>query len=149
MNLINFTEAIKIIEAEERHWLNDKIGLIPDFEGTTFGDQKYASNAWKLIRAIVKSPEKSVSLDECKIITGNPKWIEMMDHDNIIMIDDQNRVKADSKILLNIFEEVVNKKGFDDILKKVCERVEVDSEQRTRELIWRRKKSRRSWFWWW
>ncbi|CAG8503984.1 11781_t:CDS:2 [Diversispora eburnea] len=133
-------KTVETLEAEEKHWLTNRIGLIPDFEETAFDDQKYASCAWKLIRKLVKSEERSLPLKECRTITGNPKWIEMMDHDNIIMIDDQHNVKADSKILLNIFEKIVNDEEFDELLENVCERVEeVDKEQRTRELIWSKK----------
>lgn len=81
----------------------------------------------------------------------------MLDHDNIIMIDDHHNVKADSKILQNIFEEIVNSEGFEELLDNVCERVEeVDKEQRTRELIWSKKNDqvirfgqpkKGGWFW--
>ncbi|CAG8641526.1 10543_t:CDS:2 [Acaulospora colombiana] len=151
-DLIKSTEALEI---EEKHWITSRIGLIPDFEESAFDDQKYALCAWKLIKALVKSQEKSLPLKDCRIITGNPKWIEMMDHDNIIMIDDQQNVKADSKILQNIFEETVNEEGFDELLDNVNERVEeVDKEQRTRELIWSKKNNQvvrhappKGWFW--
>ncbi|CAG8539692.1 11566_t:CDS:10 [Acaulospora morrowiae] len=133
-------KTVDILETEERHWITNRIGLIPDFEESAFDDQKYAFCAWKLIRALVKSPTKTLSLRDCRVVTGNPKWIEMMDHDNIIMIDDEQNVRADSKILLNIFEEIVNEEGFDELLDNVGERVEeVDKEQRTRELIWSKK----------
>ncbi|CAG8516978.1 27642_t:CDS:2, partial [Racocetra persica] len=119
---------------------NDINGLIPDFEESAFDDQKYASCAWKLIRKIVKSDDNSVSVEEGRKITGNPKWIEMMDHDNIIMIDENQKIKADSKMLQKIFEDIVEEDDFDEILNNVCERVEeVDKEQRTRELIWSKK----------
>ncbi|RIA87553.1 hypothetical protein C1645_777069 [Glomus cerebriforme] len=136
----NISDTASLLENEERSWIISQIGLIPDFEETAFDSQKYASCAWKLISAIVRSEEKRLSVNECRVITGNPKWIEMLDHDNIIMIDEKGYVKADSKILQNIFEEFVNSEEFDDLLNNVCERVEeVDKEQRTRELIWSKK----------
>ncbi|CAG8776390.1 2727_t:CDS:2, partial [Cetraspora pellucida] len=113
----NISETAKHLENEERTWLINQIGLIPDFEESAFDDQKYASCAWKLIREIVKSPVHSVTIEEGRKITGNPKWIEMMDHDNIIMIDDHQRIKADSKMLQHIFEEIVNRDDFDDLLE--------------------------------
>ncbi|CAG8441360.1 14171_t:CDS:2 [Funneliformis mosseae] len=150
-------ETVAQLESEEKTWLTNQIGLIPDFEETAFDSQKYASCAWKLIKALVKSEEKQLPVNDCRIITGNPKWLEMLDHDNIIMIDDQHNVKADSKILQNIFEEVVNREDFDDLLDNVCERVEeVDKEQRTREIIWSKKNDqvvrfghpkKEGWFW--
>src|SRR5689334_10537572 len=97
-NIINL-ETASHLENEERSWIISQIGLIPDFEETAFDNQKYASCAWKLIKALVESEEKKLPVNDCRIITGNPKWIEMLDHDNIIMIDDQHYVKADSKIL--------------------------------------------------
>ncbi|CAB4402339.1 unnamed protein product [Rhizophagus irregularis] len=150
-------DTARQLESEERSWIVTQIGLIPDFEETAFDNQKYASCAWKLIKAIVKSEEKKLPINECRIITGNPKWIEMLDHDNIIMIDDHHNVKADSKILQNIFEEIVNSEEFEELLDNVCERVEeVDKEQRTRELIWSKKNDqvirfgqpkKGGWFW--
>ncbi|CAJ0755486.1 21474_t:CDS:10 [Entrophospora sp. SA101] len=136
----NLVETADKLEEEERTWMTNTIGLIPDFEETAFEEQKYASCAWKLIRELIKSPTKSLPVNQCRIITGNPKWVRMLDHDNLIMIDDQQNVRPDSKILEKCFEEVVNSEGFDELLDNVCERVEeVDKEQRTRELIWSRK----------
>ncbi|CAG8640885.1 8072_t:CDS:2, partial [Paraglomus occultum] len=131
---------IKIIEHEERTWIINTIGLIPDFEESEFDNQKYAAAAWKLIRAIVESPTKSIPLNECRIITGNSSFHRRLDHDNIIVIDNDNNVTADSKMLMNIFEEIVNSEGFDDLLKNVISRIEeVDKEQRTREIVWSSK----------
>ncbi|RIB22207.1 hypothetical protein C2G38_2014459 [Gigaspora rosea] len=129
--------TVKYLENEERNWIINQIGLIPNFEGSALDKQQYASCAWKLISAIVKSPTHSVTTSEGRIITGNPKWINMMDHDDIIMIDENHNIKANSKILLNIFEEIVNQDGFDELLDNVCERVkEINKGQNTRELIW-------------
>ncbi|CAG8491975.1 12562_t:CDS:2, partial [Racocetra persica] len=50
----------KRLENEERIWIINQIGLIPDFEESAFDNQKYAAYAWKLIRAIVKSPNNTV-----------------------------------------------------------------------------------------
>ncbi|CAG8758562.1 14190_t:CDS:2, partial [Gigaspora margarita] len=153
----NIKETAEILKNEEKTWIINQIGLIPNFEETAFDDQKYASCAWKLIRAIVKSENHSVPLNEGRIITGNPKWIEKMDHDNIIRIDENQNIRADSRILFNIFEDMVNKDNFEEDLANVCERVEeVDKEQRTRELIWSKKndqvvrigKPKKSWFFW-
>ncbi|CAG8481840.1 7748_t:CDS:2 [Racocetra fulgida] len=138
--ITKLARADDIQKDEERNWIINRIGLIPNFEESAFDDQKYASCAWKLIRKIVKSGDKSVSVEEGREITGNPKWIEMMDHDNIIMIDENQKIKADSKMLQKIFDKIVNEDGFDERLDNVCERVEeVDKEQRTRELIWSKK----------
>ncbi|CAG8758560.1 14189_t:CDS:2 [Gigaspora margarita] len=129
--------TVKYLENEERTWIINRIGLIPNFEGSALDKQQYASCAWKLISAIVKSPSHSVTTSEGRIITGNPKWINMMDQDDIIMIDENQNIKANSKILLNIFEEIVNQDGFDELLDNVCERVnEINKGQNTRELIW-------------
>ncbi|CAG8487214.1 5635_t:CDS:2 [Dentiscutata heterogama] len=151
----DISATVESLIDEERTWIINQIGLIPDFEESAFDDQKYASCAWKLIREIVKSESNSVKLNDGRKITGNPKWIEMMDHDNIIMIDEHQNIRADSKILLNLFKDIVSEDDFDETLDNVCERVEeVDKEQRTRELIWSKKndqvvrvgKPNRSWF---
>ncbi|CAG8686906.1 10735_t:CDS:2, partial [Ambispora leptoticha] len=132
--------TIQTIEEEEYTWIVNTIGLIPDFEESEFDEQKYAAAAWKLIRAIVRSPTKAIPLNECRVITGNSRFLRQMDHDGIVVIDIQNNVKADSKILWNIFNKIVNSEDFDDKLQNVLDRVEeVDKEQRTRELIWSRK----------
>ncbi|CAG8608626.1 16398_t:CDS:2, partial [Dentiscutata erythropus] len=73
----------------------DIYGLILNFEEEALNKQEYASY---------------------------PKWIKMIDHDNIIIINEHQNIKADSKIPLNIFEEIVNQDGFDKLLDDVSER---------------------------
>ncbi|KAG9304003.1 hypothetical protein G9A89_005913 [Geosiphon pyriformis] len=136
----NLEDAAQQMEEEEETWITNTIGLIPDFEESEFDEQKYAAAAWKLIRAIVKSPNKTLKLNKCRVITGNSRFLRRLDHDGIIVVDLQDNVRADSKILWNLFVRIVNEEGFDDLLQNVIERVEeVDKEQRTRELIWSRK----------
>ncbi|CAG8478432.1 10072_t:CDS:2 [Diversispora eburnea] len=95
------------IEDTERTWLTNKVGLIPNFEGSEeFESQKYAVAAWKLFRAIVKSPTKSLSLTQGRNIIGNPRYLQQLDHDGIIMVDTENNVKPDSQISCNYFEDI-------------------------------------------
>ncbi|CAG8494698.1 22108_t:CDS:2 [Dentiscutata erythropus] len=44
--------AVDKLENEERTWIINQIGLIPNFEESAFDDQKYASCAWKLIQIV-------------------------------------------------------------------------------------------------
>jgi hypothetical protein len=140
-------EAASRLEDEERTWLINTIGLIPNFDGPEYESQKYAVAAWKLIKAIIKSPTKSVTLSMGRDITGNPRYLKKLDHDGIVIIDLENNIKPDSQISRNFFEEVINSKGFEEKLSKVESRLEqVEKEERTRELIWSSKNKQRSWW---
>lgn len=135
------------IEENERTWLINKVGLIENFEGPEECEsQKYAVAAWKLFREIVKSPAKSVSLNEGRNVIGNPRYLQQLDHDGIIMIDNENNVKPDSQISCNYFEDFVNKKDFDKILNRVERKLaEVEKEERKREIVWSNSNKRRWW----
>src|SRR5688572_13189590 len=135
------------LEDEERTWLINTIGLIPKFDGPEYVSQKYALAAWKLIRAIMKSPTRSVTLSMGRDLTGNPRYLKQLDHDGIILIDLENNIKPDSQISTNFFEQVINSGDFEKKLTKVEERLEqVEKEERTRELIWSSKNKQRFWF---
>ncbi|RIA87170.1 hypothetical protein C1645_807447 [Glomus cerebriforme] len=140
-------QAASQLEDEERTWLINTIGLIPNFDGPEYESQKYAVAAWKLIREMIKSSTKSVTLSMGRDITGNPRYLKKLDHDGIILIDVENHIKPDSQISLNFFEKEVNSKGFGEKLAKVEKRLEhVEKEERTRELIWSSKNTRSWWF---
>ena len=141
-------ESVSRLEDQERTWLVNTIRLIPNFDGPEYESQKYVVAAWKLIRAMIKSPTNSVSLSVGRNITCNPRYLKKLDHDGIILIDLENHIKPDSQISINFFEEVINSKDFKDKLNKVEKRLEqVERDERTRELIWSNRNRSSWWFW--
>ncbi|CAB5216832.1 unnamed protein product [Rhizophagus irregularis] len=143
---VDIFDAVNQLEDEEETWLINTIGLIPNFDGPEYESQKYALAAWKLIKEMIKSPTKSVTLSMGRDITGNPRYLKKLDHDGVILIDTENHIKPDSQISINFFEKIVKSKGFEEKLAKVEKRLEqVEREERTRELIWSNK-NKRSWW---
>jgi len=131
------SEAAYRLKEEEKTWLINSIGLIPSFDGSEIESQKYAVAAWKLIQKIVLSPTKTIPIIEGRSVIGNSKYLKKMDHDGIIMIDQDNQIKPDSKISYDIFKEMIKSPNFKKTLKKVEQRLKkVEKEQRIREIIW-------------
>ncbi|CAJ0769800.1 19515_t:CDS:2, partial [Entrophospora sp. SA101] len=105
---VDLFEAANRLKEEQKTWLINLIGLIPNFNGLEVESQRYAVAAWKLIRELVHSPTKAISMVDARLIIGNSRYLKKLDHDGIIMI-----------------------------LKKVDQKLEeTDKNQRIREIIW-------------
>nr|CAG8649416.1 3295_t:CDS:2 [Entrophospora candida] len=120
---VDLFEAANRLKEEQKTWLINLIGLIPNFDGLEIESQRYAVAAWKLIRELVRSPTKTISIIEGRSIIGNSRYLKKLDHDGIIMIDQDNQIKPDSQISYDIFEEMIESPDFNKILKKVDQRL--------------------------
>ncbi|CAH1764518.1 4234_t:CDS:2, partial [Entrophospora sp. SA101] len=141
---IFFSVAANKLKEEQKTWLINLIGLIPNFNGLEVESQRYAVAAWKLIRELVHSPTKAISMVDARLIIGNSRYLKKLDHDGIIMVDQDNKIKPDSQISYVIFEEIIKSPNFNQILKKVDQKLEeTDKNQRIREIIWSNKNN-----WW-
>ncbi|CAH1762398.1 4152_t:CDS:2 [Entrophospora sp. SA101] len=120
---VDLFEAANRLKEEQKTWLINLIGLIPNFDGLEIESQRYAVAAWKLIRELVRSPTKTISIIEGRSIIGNSRYLKKLDHDGIIMIDQDNQIKPDSQISYDIFEEMIQSPDFNKILKKVDQRL--------------------------
>jgi len=147
--------------AVEKGWLLSQIGLIQDCDDDVMDEQKWSSCSWLLLREFVKIrqeqeqqleeaisrgdgvsirdlPLPSIPYYKCRQIMTRADFLEELDRANIISIDINHDVRPDSMLILQAAREVVEEKGFDDLLDSVRERIdEIESLHRTRELTFK------------
>lgn len=142
--------ADKICQAE-KIWFLNKCGLLgEEMDDDVMDQQKYASAAMVLAKALVDE-EKAVSaeknrevgyllpqipLHKARHIMTRADFIKDYDHNNIFTIDAQAMVRADSVPMMNAFREICSEEGFDEFLQATLERISaIESLGRTRELV--------------
>jgi hypothetical protein len=111
--------------------------------------QKYASAAMVLARALVEKEKElesiydpkighvlpSIPLHEARQIMTRADFIQSYDHDNLFAIDSDAMVRADSVPMQNAFREICAQEGFDQYLEDTLDRISaIESLGRTREL---------------
>ncbi|KAF9243146.1 hypothetical protein BU15DRAFT_86548 [Melanogaster broomeanus] len=140
----------------EKAWLLSQIGLIPDCDDDVMDEQKWSSCSWLLLKEFVKLYQEreseckvagqswdhtdmpSIPYWRCRQIMTRPDFLEDLDRANIISVDVNLDVRPDSMLILLAAREVVEEKGFDDVLNNVRDRVdEIESLHRTRELTFK------------
>lgn len=76
-----------------------------------------------------------IPLHESRQIITRADFIHPFDHINIIHIDANGMVRADSVPMQNAFRDIVSDPGFEEHLKKTLDRLdELESLARTREV---------------
>lgn len=139
----------KINEAEKTWFLN-RCGILGEsMDDDVMDQQKYASAAMVLARALVEKakemeltyhPDRGHILPEFPLykareIMTRADFIQMYDHDNIFTIDSNANVRADSIPMMNAFKEICAEPGFDKYLEDTLDRISaIESLNRTREL---------------
>jgi hypothetical protein len=139
----------KIREAEKTWFLN-KCGILgEEMDDDVMDQQKYASAAMVLARALVEAqdemevsydPEKGhrlpqIPLYKARQIMTRADFIQSYDHDNIFTIDSRANVRADSVPMMNAFREICSEPGFDEYLEATLGRISaIESLNRTKEL---------------
>lgn len=79
-----------------------------------------------------------VPLHEARQIITRADFVEMYDHINVIHIDSNGMVRADSVPMQNAFREICTEEGFEAHLKATLNRLdELESLSRTREVAFR------------
>ncbi|KAI8450220.1 hypothetical protein BY996DRAFT_6508245 [Phakopsora pachyrhizi] len=97
----------------EKQWLLSRIGLIVDCDDDVMDDSE----------SQMRQP--------------------VLDHENMIEINIDFKIEPDLIVLLNMFREICDEKGFKEQLESALERIEdIKSQGRTRELIWKSGKVR-------
>ncbi|ORX37880.1 hypothetical protein BD324DRAFT_623651 [Kockovaella imperatae] len=122
---------------DEMHWLQSKIGLIPDHDDDVMDEQKWASCSWLLLRHLAKLPEDEqyVSYGEARRIMTRTDFIEPLDAYQVIAIDRRHRIRLDSTLMLRAVERAIAEEGFDDLLDQTRARVdEIEGLHRQNEL---------------
>ncbi|EOD51665.1 ATPase domain prokaryote protein [Neofusicoccum parvum] len=139
----------KICETEKTWFLNQCWILGMDMDDDVMDQQKYASAAMVLAKALVDEEEKmeknydpekghilpEIPLHKAREIMTRADFIQSYDHINVFTIDSKAMVRADSVPMQNAFREICSQPGFDKFLEDTLERIgDIESLGRTREL---------------
>jgi hypothetical protein len=138
------------IRGAEKTWFLNKCGILgEEMDDDVMDEQKYASAAMVLARALVKAqnemefsyhPEEGhklpqIPLYKARQIMTRADFIKSYDHDNIFTIDSKANVRADSVPMMNAFHEICSEPGFDEYLEATLDRISaIESLNRTKEI---------------
>ncbi|KAL9599345.1 MAG: hypothetical protein Q9219_003878 [cf. Caloplaca sp. 3 TL-2023] len=140
----------KICKAEKTWFLNNCWILGEEMDDDVMDQQKYASAAMVLAKALVDQekaqgskydPETGrilpqIPLHKAREIMTRADFIKDYDHVNIFTIDAQAMVRADSVPMLNAFREICSEEGFEEHLQATLDRISaIESLGRTREIV--------------
>ncbi|KAF2455804.1 hypothetical protein BDY21DRAFT_415943 [Lineolata rhizophorae] len=138
-----------INEREKTWFLNQTWILGEEMDDDVMDQQKYASAAMVLAKALVDKEREMAATYDAKsghILPSLPLWqarqvmtradfIQSYDHINIFTIDSKANVRADSVPMMNAFRDVCSREGFDEHLEKTLTRIgDIESLGRTREV---------------
>ncbi|CAI7580602.1 unnamed protein product [Penicillium glandicola] len=138
-----------ICQAEKTWFLNKCWILGKEMDDDVMDQQKYASAAMVLAKALVdleKEMESNyhqeqghilpqIPLHEAREIMTRADFIQSYDHENIFTIDSRAMVRADSVPMQRAFQEICSIENFDKHLDGTLERIgDIESLGRTREL---------------
>ena len=142
--------ACERIQDAEKTWFLNKCGILgEDMDDDVMDQQKYASAAMVLARALVNAQDEmegsydpikghqlpQIPLYKARQIMTRADFIQSYDHDNIFTIDSKANVRADSVPMMNAFREICSEPGFDDYLEATLSRIgAIESLNRTKEL---------------
>jgi hypothetical protein len=142
----------KIVEAEKTWFLNQCGILGEEMDDDVMDQQKFASAAMVLAKALVqRSKELDTIYDEkqghilpqiplyiARQIMTRADFIKQYDHENIFTIDSRAMVRADSVPMMNAFKEICAEEGFDEYLEATLDRIAaIESINRTKELTFK------------
>lgn len=140
----------KICRAEKTWFLNNCWILGEEMDDDVMDQQKYASAAMVLAKALVDQekaqgsqydPETGrilpqIPLHKARQVMTRADFIKDYDHINIFTIDAQAMVRADSVPMLNAFREICSEEGFEEHLQGTLDRISaIESLGRTREIV--------------
>ncbi|KXL49365.1 hypothetical protein M433DRAFT_75413 [Acidomyces richmondensis BFW] len=139
----------EICEMEKTWFLNNCWILGAEMDDDVMDQQKYASAAMVLAKALVEK-EKTMEetyhpvkghilpqmpLHEARQVMTRADFIQQYDAINVFTIDSSAMVRADSVPMMNAFREICAEEGFDEHLAATLERIgDIESLGRTREL---------------
>lgn len=144
----------EICEVEKTWFLNNCWILGEEMDDDVMDQQKYASAAMVLAKALVDE-EKAIAnqesgkfpppeghimpqipLHKAREIMTRADFIKSYDHINVFTIDAQAMVRADSVPMQNAFREICEEGGFEEHLEATLKRISaIESLGRTREIV--------------
>ncbi|KAL6713400.1 hypothetical protein ACLMJK_008865 [Lecanora helva] len=135
----------------EKTWFLNNCGILGEtMDDDVMDQQKYASAAMVLAKALVDQEKETVEsqdsergrllpqipLHKAREIMTRADFIKDYDHINIFTIDAQAMVRADSVPMLNAFRQICNEPGFEEHLEATLDRIgAIESLGRTREVV--------------
>ena len=142
----------EICEVEKTWFLNNCWILGEEMDDDVMDQQKYASAAMVLAKALVDQenavkeaenppPEiihllPQIPLHKAREIMTRADFIKSYDHINIFTIDAHAMVRADSVPMQNAFREICAEEGFEEHLEATLNRISaIESLGRTREIV--------------
>ncbi|KAF1974730.1 hypothetical protein BU23DRAFT_635494 [Bimuria novae-zelandiae CBS 107.79] len=148
-------ETCRHINRKEKSWFLNQCWILgADMDDDVEEQQKFCAAAVILGRALVRR-EKTNSLDnqsklpeiplhEARQIITRADFVQAFDHINVIHIDANGMVRADSVAMQNAFREICAEEGFEEHLAATLDRLdELESLSRTRD-VWFREPPGRS-----
>ena len=134
----------------EKTWFLNKCGILGEsMDDDVMDQQKYASAAMVLARALVEAEKHmemvydhvqghvlpTLPLHKARKIMTRADFIQQYDSENIFTIDSNAMVRADSVPMMNAFREICAEEGFDEFLEATLDRISaIESLNRTKEL---------------
>lgn len=150
------TDMLKMcrqINEAEKTWFLNQCGILGEsMDDDVMDQQKYASAAMVLARALVERQKEMESIYDddnghilpqiqlyiARQIMTRADFIQSYDHDNIFTIDSSAMVRADSVPMMNAFKEICAEEGFDQYLEDTLDRISaIESLNRTKELTFK------------
>ncbi|KAI9809497.1 MAG: hypothetical protein M1827_006803 [Pycnora praestabilis] len=148
---IDMRHTCEQILQQEKTWFLNKCWILgEEMDDDVMDEQKYASAAMVLAKALVDKekemqetydPKKGhilpqIPLHEARQIMTRADFIQSYDQINVFTIDSKAMVRADSVPMQNAFREICAEPGFSDHLNATLERISaIESLGRTRELV--------------
>lgn len=140
-------EVCRQINRREKSWFLNQCWILGDtMDDDVEEQQKYCAAAVILARALVLREKDSTNADgefalpeiplhEARQIITRADFIHGFDHINVIHIDKNGMVRADSVPMQNAFRDICSEGGFEAHLKATLNRLdELESLSRTREV---------------
>ncbi|PYH41357.1 ATP-binding protein [Aspergillus saccharolyticus JOP 1030-1] len=147
---LDYKKLCQDICTAEKTWFLNKCWILgPEMDDDVMDQQKYASAAMVLAKALVDEEKKmkhvyhpelghvlpEIPLHKARQIMTRADFIQSYDHENIFTIDSRAMVRADSVPMQNAFREICSWPGFDEHLEGTLTRIaDIESLGRTREL---------------
>lgn len=143
----NMLEACEHIYKKEKIWLLNQCWILgEEMDDDVMDQQKFCAAAMVLASALVDQEDEEGVTDPTKLpavevhkarqIMTRADFLQQMDHINIIAIDSNAMVRADSVPMQNAFREICKQPGFKEHLEATNDRISaIESLERTRELV--------------
>lgn len=133
---------------KERHWLLDQCWILgKEMDPGAEDHQDICASAMVMAKALIAREKvlmrdedydgrlPQIPLHEARELVTNAGFLKALDHINIVTIDANSMVQADSVAMQNAFRAVCSQPGFDEHLQETLDRLdELESLARTREL---------------